>query len=260
MDRQNFEYYESLFKNACFQLCEDLKFDYDKLEFNNEEIEDEYYFRAFGEKDEKGFDFDVALRWSDDPRGSDVSLNINYSKGANPFYFRERIEYLMDHGDFLGRWAAWAVLNYRKNHNKADLDSLFYEADIQVYGLPDLSNPTRTEIEVFLTGAKTLNEEIMIYRFRHPEDSVRYRSFSYAFHFPTKDHVWIIFPRLGALDSGAAHRDYEQAEELINSLDSSKVTRKNFDIEYYDFSKVCAHEKNGYKMVPKMRFLVHLME
>ena len=229
------------FKSATSQICEDLSISPKSIKFDHYETPKtglDYIADGKG----KGISFNFHLRTEtkeDDVTTGRItaSLEIYYSESASSFYFHEDIDYLRGHSDFLGRWAAWAVFNYNIKHNPVNLDSLFNETDIKVYGLPRYTHPTIMELRIFFNGLRNIAKKVLVYRFRHPDDEVRYRSFSYAFYvYPGNTHLWVFFPELGGLDSGGAFHDYKTVEKLLKTK-KIKIERKNFDISYKDLRK-----------------------
>lgn len=245
--------YRILFESACRQLCEDLAYDYESIKIESDEIDEnelDYWVDAAGGKS-GDFSFRVKIfPQKQNKRGGDeswASLQIFYSEGADSFFFDELIGYIQGHSDFLARWAAWAILNFKNKHDPVNLSSLFHGAGLQILGVPSSTDPSAI-LKILLAGWSALNEEILVYRFRHADDSVRYRAFSYAFYSTSgRGHEWMIFPRLGGLDSGGAGSNLRITENLIKKMDSAKIKRKYFDIDYYKFENYLAENSWSFK-------------
>ncbi|WP_179365132.1 hypothetical protein [Nitrosarchaeum sp. AC2] len=184
------------------------------------------------------FTFDLKT-WA---KGKDVldgrmspSLEISYSDSSAPFWVHEDdLKEFIHHPNFISRWAAWGVFNFNLKHNPANLESLFNDMSIRVYGIPQHTSPTIGEAYLLFGGInKYHSKRLLVYKFRHVEPGDKYRSFSYAFlcsHNNFHD-FWVFFPNCGGLDSGGANGDLQTIEELISSV-KVKVEKKNLDIKY----------------------------
>jgi hypothetical protein len=226
------------FKDATEQICFDLKVDPSTkdIEKDDDHAEGHAYYTSSGFGALGRFRFMVDLNEKSkniSKRELKATLEINYSEGAAPFYMRENILWLEPHGQFLGRWAAWAVHNFNLDHNRINLESRFQEMDIRIYGLPGYSQPTVPEMKVLIAGLEKYQSDVLVYRFRHVSEDVRYRSFSYAFLVNFEYPYWVFFPELGGLDSGGAGGDFEETEEQLQQLSKKvSVRREYYDIKY----------------------------
>lgn len=72
------------------------------------------------------------------------------------------------------------------------------------------------------------SKRLLVYKFRHVDPTVKYRSFSYAFLCSHNNfhNFWVFFPNCGGLDSGGASGDLHTIEDLISSV-KVKVERKS---------------------------------
>lgn len=192
----------------------------------------------------RGFDFHLRTVTEDeDPTQGEMtaSLTISFKEEAAPYFFHENIDYVKEHSHFLSRWASWAIFNFRQEHQKVDLQSLFHDTILRVYGLPLYSTPAEQEAELLFRGIIAAQKsKLFIYKFRHVRRADLYRSFSYAVRVDLESGLpfWVFFPETCGLDSGGARHTYEQFENLI-SLAGSKleVEIKRVDIEYSELEK-----------------------
>lgn len=231
------------FIDASRQISEDLGINYKKVKVDRYETGAVgLSYIAIGEGKPYRFDFHLktTTEKSNVTTGKmEASINIRYDEGSVPFRIHEDITELKTHSDFLARWTAWAVYNFNIKHNPINLDSLFNEMDILVYGIPRNTYPTMTEMQLLMGGVRTIKKgKILIYRFRHVDPTVKYRSFSYAFLVAHDDlhYFWVFFPEVGGLDSGGAGHDLQTTEELIKKI-KVKTERKYFDIKYNKLEK-----------------------
>ena len=234
------------FIDASRQISEDLGINYKKVKVDRYETGAVgLSYVASGEGKPYRFDFHLktTTEKADVTTGKmEASINIRYDEGSVPFWMHEDITELKTHSDFLARWTAWAVYNFNIKHNPVNLDSLFNEMDILVYGIPRITYPTMSELHLLMGGIRTLKKgKILIYRFRHVDPTVKYRSFSYAFLVAHDDlhYFWVFFPEVGGLDSRGAGHDLKTTEELIKKI-KVKTERKYFDIKYDKLEKFLA--------------------
>ncbi|MCH7647296.1 MAG: hypothetical protein IIA83_01640 [Thaumarchaeota archaeon] len=227
------------FIEASRQVCDDLDVSYDAIKAERHETPTiGITYSARGTGDNYGFDFYLKT----DAENENVLsgrmsawLQIHYSDSSAHFFFDEYdISMLKPHPNFLPRWAAWAVFNFNLKHNPVNLESLFNEIDIRVYGLPLHTNPTMGEAHLLVRGINQSQiNKLLVYKFRHVDPDVKYRSFSYAFlvSYDNFRDFWVFFPNCGGLDSGGASGDLYAMEELTKTV-KTKVERKCFDIKY----------------------------
>ena len=231
------------FRNASRQICDDLNVSHDGVKAERYETPSVgISYSAVGNNSECEFTFYLKTETKEKDVLSgkmSASLDIYYSKGSAPFSFYESLDSLKLHPDFLERWTAWAVHNFNLKHNPANLESLFHEMDIRVYGLPRYTIPTMGEAHMLIGGIRQFPpNNLLIYRFRHVDPQVKYRSFSYAFLVSHNNihSFWVFFPNCGGLDSGGASGDLHTLEELISSV-KTKSERKDLDIKYGELEK-----------------------
>jgi hypothetical protein len=243
-----------LFDGAVEQVCFDLEVDplSKRIKKEDDFPEGHGYFTAsgYGKLGEFRFTVDLNEKSKNIPeRELKAGLSIHYAVGASSYSLHEDILWLEHHGDFLGRWAAWAVHNFNLQHNRLNLQSRFQESSIRIYGLPRYSQPTISEMKLLLAGIEKYQYELLVYRFRHVSQDVRYRSFSYAFLVSNDyDTYWVFFPSLGGLDSGGAGGDFKETEEQIEILGKKlSLERKYFDITYDELEAYLRDHSEGFE-------------
>lgn len=231
------------FVEASRQISEDLGINYKKVKVDRYETGTVgLSYVSTGEGKPYRFDFHLktTTEKADVTTGKmEASVEIYYDEGSAPFWIHEDVTELKTHSDFLARWTAWAVYNFNIKHNLVNLDSLFNEMDILVYGIPGNTYPTMSEMQLLMGGIRTIKKgKILIYRFRHVDPIIKYRSFSYAFLVAHDDlhYFWVFFPEIGGLDSGGAGHDLKTTEGLIKKI-KVKTERKYFDIPYTELEK-----------------------
>ncbi|MCW4010630.1 MAG: hypothetical protein NWF05_08425 [Candidatus Bathyarchaeota archaeon] len=189
-------------------------------------------------QDSKGFCFCVSEEFDGPTRKLTATLSIYFQEGAAPFYINENIDYIAGHSNFLCRWAAWAVFNFKQAHEKISLESLFYESQIRVYGLPRYCDPAEGEASLLFNGMLMLQQDkVLIYKFRHidPPSGYLTRFFSFGVWVNTLKNppFWVIFPNFCGLDSGRGFSTYKKFGSLISMLkEKLEVEIRNFDIQY----------------------------
>lgn len=160
-----------------------------------------------------------------------ATLEVDFDDHAPPFYMQNALGNGSYPPDCLTRWAAWAVHQFNLKHNPTNLENLFAETSIRVYGLPHYSHPTITEMQLLMWGLRKAASQVTVHRFRHLREDDWYRSYSYAIWAHTEYHGhWVFFYEAGGLDSGAAHRDMKTMEQLILDL-GKRANMQNHDIE-----------------------------
>jgi hypothetical protein len=225
------------FKDAAKQIASDLRID-SEITYDLDDSELGIDFSANATEDPKEFDFWLHEEKEKDGSTWKASLSIGYREGAAQFYFQENIDYIFGHSSFLCRWAAWAVSNFNKKHNPVDLESIFNESTIRVYGFPGYSEPGEAELKILSNGILNLQKsKVLIYKFRHvdPPSGYLIRSFSYAIWvtIPDSHCFWVFFPDLSSLDSGRAYRTYKLVDKLLEMLNTKlEVEIHPIDIDY----------------------------
>lgn len=162
---------------------------------------------------------------------------IRFDEIQDSYFFFENIDYIKSHPRFMSRWASWAIYKFRLKYHKVDLETLFHFKTIRVYGLPRLSSPTESEAEILVKGILSAQDEkTIVYKFRHIDPDVLYRSYSYAFYvnsISTHGDYWVFFPNASGIDSGGAHHTYRYFEELIALLSNNlEVDLRKIDVPY----------------------------
>lgn len=243
------------FKEASKQICDDFGISYNDVEaerYEEPNVGISYSARGKGDK----YDFYFFLKTyaeNNDPLSGimSASLDITYSDNGGEFSFNEPdISWLKPHPNSLLRWAAWAVFNFNIKHNPVNLEFLFPDPKIRVYGLSNYTNPTIGEMHIVIGGIHHFPpQKLLVYRFRHVDSGDKYRSFSYAFKVShtTFPSFWIFFLNCGGLDSGGAHGDLLKIEELIDTI-KTKVERIYFDISYDDLKKFLQERGEGLRL------------
>jgi len=160
-----------------------------------------------------------------------ATLEIDFEDHTPAFYMQSALGNGSYPPDSLTRWAAWAVHKFNLKHNPTNLENLFGETSIRVYGLPHYSHPTITEMQLLMWGLRKAASQVTVHRFRHLREDDWYRSYSYAIWARTEYHGhWVFFYEAGGLDSGEAHRDMKTMEQLILGL-GKRANVRNHDIE-----------------------------
>lgn len=217
------------FKKAAKEIAIDLEMNTRKLEIKYDETPKIGldYFARLSEID-RMFEFHLSTETDEEDPASGimkVSLQIYFRKDTPPYWFSENINYMKNHPEFLSRWASWAIYNFRQEHQKINLQSLFYNSLLRVY--------TEEEIDPLFYGILAIQEDnIMIYKFRHIRRDDLYRSFSYAVYVKpkTNEYYWAVFPNVCGVDSGGAYRLYKHFENMIEMIKQ----KLNVKIEMYN--------------------------
>lgn len=203
---------------------------------------------------ERGFDFHLRTETEDeDPTRGEMtaSLSISFMEEVNPYYFHENIDYIKGYPNFLSRWVSWALFNFRHKHQKVDLQSIFHDTIIRVYGVP--RHTARQEAELLFRGILEAQKcKLFIYKFMHIRRGDRYRSFSYAvrvdLEYPAP--FWVFFPDTCGIDSGGAMRTYKHFEKLITLARSKlEVEVKRFDVEYEELEGYLLRNSYGFESI-----------
>jgi hypothetical protein len=242
------------FLDATRQVCEDLGINPRRIKltrFETEHIGITYIAEGSNKTTRFVFDVKTEAKGRDLLSGTmDASMEICYDKNASPFFLSENIDYMRVHQPSLPRWAAWAVFNFNLKHNPVNLESLFNEMPLRVYGLPRLTYPGLSEVRLLIGGLEKFHKgKILIYKFRHVIDS-RYRAFSYAFLVGTTYHYyWGFFPELGGMDSGGWSIALKETESLIKRLSrKKKVEVRRFDIDCEQFEEFLKNHADGFPL------------
>jgi hypothetical protein len=232
----NTEIFEE-FVQAANQIREDLNIKA-AIETDHAEGEMGFDFTARAYDTYRGFDFWLNQKIDKTKRRLRTSLSIDFQEGVAPFNLTENIDYIVGHSDFLCRWAAWAVFNFRQAHERTNLNSIFHEAQIRVYGVPHYCDPAEGEANLLFKGILELQKDkVLIYKFRHvdPPNSWLLRSFSYAVWVYTGENppFWVVFPNFCGLEGGRSFSTYKQFEKFVASLKPKlEVEVRRFDVPY----------------------------
>lgn len=188
--------------------------------------------------DNRGFHFHLrTVTKVEDPYSGKMTafLTIYFDYALPPFTFHENIDYLKGHPNFLCRWVFWAIYNFRLKHQTFDLETVFNESIIRVYGEPGYG--ADAEISLILNGMLNAHQDkVIIYKFGHVDREDRFRRFSYAFLVNPKylgGAYLAFFPMCAGLDSGGSYSSYKYIEECIQKLNKKfEVEIRRFDIDY----------------------------
>jgi hypothetical protein len=244
------------FIKAAKELASDLEMDSDKIRVRHREtprIGLDYSAQLYVK--EQSFDFHLRTETEDeDPTQGEMtaSLNVSFMEEVNPYFFHENIDYIKGHPNFLSRWVSWALFNFRQEHQKIDLQSLFHDTIIRVYGMSTYTAEQEAELLFRGIGASQ-KRKLFIYKFRHIRQEDRYRSFSYAvrvdlYHSP----FWVFFPNTCGIDSGGAMQTYEHFEKLISLVKSKlEVEVKRFDIDYEELEGFLLRNSCGLESITR---------
>lgn len=237
--------YPEEFLKATRQICEDLGINQRSVKYERWNAGNlEEGFDARGINNHCEFVFTVTVDKEKSEMTDDRFLHIRFDNNARPFEFNDR---RVDHHYKLDKWAAIAMYEIRTKHTPVNLDSLFNDMHIRVYGMPGYTISTIPELRFLMSAIKERQHKLVVYKFRHlDDDAARYRSLSYAFLINEGD-FWIIFPRLGGLDSGTASGHVEEAEKLIAELpEYFRVERRNFDVPYQELERFLIRRSSGF--------------
>jgi hypothetical protein len=204
----------------------------------------------------KGFSFYIrtVTEEEDSTKGRmTATLSLAFKEEIPPYYFDENIDYLKWHPEFLSRWVAWAMFNFRQAHERVDLFSLFQDCTIRIYGIPNYSLPAEQECEILFKGIIAVQtNKLFIYKFRHIRDGDRYRGFSYAIRVDAdrSPPYWVFFANQSGLDSGGAGGTYYVFEDMINLAKKSlKVKITKIDVEYEQLERFLLERKSGFDSI-----------
>ncbi|GAG25589.1 unnamed protein product, partial [marine sediment metagenome] len=143
------------FITASKEIAVDLEMNENDVMIEHEEIPNiGLDYKAFSRNNAKEFNFSI---WTDateeDPATGvmTATVSISFEVGA-PYYYSQKINFLKTHSDFLSRWVAWAVHNYRLQYKKVNLNALFSEIDIHIYSIPGYSRTTDREAVLLFNG------------------------------------------------------------------------------------------------------------
>jgi hypothetical protein len=225
----------SEFIEAVKQICSDLDIPEEAVNMEVVVYDPEFFYSASSRRaklPDFAFHVDYTRRARDIEKPQlYATLEVDFDDHTPAFYIRNALGDGSYPPDCVVRWAALAVHQFNLKHNPTNLESLFGETSIRVYGLPHYSDPTTTEMQLLMRGLRSMKSQVTVHRFRHLREDDWYRSYSYAVWAQTDRHgYWAFFHEAGGLDSGEANRDMKLMEQLI--LDLGKLVRvKNHDIE-----------------------------
>ena len=151
------------FLDATRQVCEDLGINPRRIKltrFETEHVGITYIAEGSNKTTRFVFDVKTEAKGRDLLSGTmDASMEICYDKNASPFFLSENIDYMRVHQPSLPRWAAWAVFNFNLKHNPVNLESLFNEMPLRVYGLPRLTYPGLSEVRLLIGGLEKFQRQ-----------------------------------------------------------------------------------------------------
>ncbi len=243
------------FKKAAVEAALDLNLNPEEIEFRDVETPKiGLSYSATILEGVKNFDFFLRTTTDqDDPTTGTMKafLTIGFTEGGAPYSFSEKLEYIKNHHNFLSRWISWAIFNYRKEHEKTNLETLFYDVDLRVYGIPGYGKPAEEEAKILFNGLLSLEpEKVLVYKFRHiKKDNYLCRDISYAiFVNPAFGTCfWAVFPDNCGLDSGGAHNTYRHFENLITELANKiPVEIRRYDIDYEELNNFLLKHESGF--------------
>jgi hypothetical protein len=202
----------------------------------------------------RGFDFHLRTdtRDSDPTSGSmTATMTISFAEELNPYYFHEKFKTGKERPHSLSRWVSWAIFNFRQEHQKVNLQSLFSDMELRIYGIPGYGAEEEAEL-VFNGMLTTQREKVLVYKFRHiTKESYLQRAISYAILVTLKNtvhHFWVVFPDSCGLDSGAAFGSYRHFENLIEKLRKKfDVEVRRYDIKYSEFELFLLKNASGFE-------------
>jgi len=243
------------FRRVAEEIAEDLEMEEGKIKIGHGESHLGFDYTAGLFNNTRGFDFHLRKKIEKTRQKTiekmEASLAIHFQEGVAPYFFHESIDYIVGHPDFLGRWASWAIFNFRQAHEKINLESLFHEMDIRIYGIPGYCEPAESEAETLFNGILATQEgKVIVYRFRHMDpESYLCRSLSYAVYVSPKgfSSFWAVFPDNCGLDSGGGYSAYNHFEKLIEKVKQRyEVEVKKYDALYDEFEAFLLKKSAGF--------------
>lgn len=230
---------ESQFLIAAKQVASDLGVDWKRVQHDMYDTNpDEFLYRASGEADSgiPSFDFVVTCSSHTARIGSYVrepyvraGIQIEYEH-ATKFDLDEDITSMVNHPNYLIRWAGWAIHRFNLEHNAVDLNSRIGWNPIEVYG-GDRCDQSLTQFGLLMRGLQASGSKVTVLRFRHVGRGFWYRSYSYAVWAESEEWpgLWIFFYNLGGLDSGGWYSQLKWVEQRIADLGTNAKV-ETFDI------------------------------
>ena len=237
-------------------ICDDLGIHFKGGEINQAESDNGSTYRAY-------VDGKYALDFSLDTFVNDgkiwktlVHISIKYDRGSIPFYEGGDIVEHVNEDGYLERWATRALHNFNLKHHSVNLDALFGETDIRVYGTYDDPILALKEMKCFLNGMRLAETDKPAYRFRHVEGLMR--TFSYGFFVSdgSAAHFWAFFHNMGGLDSGGHNISRKAVEDMIAANLSTDM--KCVDIEYARLRKFLSGHVTAFNRVTRNTLSFHL--
>jgi hypothetical protein len=183
------------------------------------------------------FGFSVSYKVKSLPETGDnpyvrADLEIEYERQMK-WYIRKDITSMVNHPNYLIRWAGWAMHNFNLEHHPLDLERRIGESGVEVYG-GDRLDESLTQFGLLVKGLRGSGSKVTVLKLRHVSEEIWYRSYSYAIWAETEEArglprgLWIFFYNIGGLDSGGWYGDYKWVEKTIATL------RKDVTVETHD--------------------------
>lgn len=224
------------FLTAAHRLASELNTNTEKIVNNRIDSRTNSYYSSTGEGDEYTFFFEFnVLRSRGKILSVFTSVIIYYNCFSAYFDISEDIT-AKNHGNYLNKLVDWTIYSFNRHRNSGELDALFSNVPVRVYGLPNDMEWTEPELSHFINGINAQSQNVLIYKIRHIDTNTKYRSFSYAFF---QGRFWAFFLVVGGLDSGGAHSNLDRVNEMIENI-SVPVDMKNIDINYYELEEYLA--------------------
>ena len=226
-----------MFCKATKQLCNDLGIDYEQVNKDRQEFAKRSVYNAYGFGCKCPLTFSVILEQINrvDCQMLSVWVQIPYGEGSAPFEFGDYdIPESKRRGDYLVRWVEYAVHKFHLEHKSINLDSRFAGAYIRVYGIDEDPDLTLAEMKIFINGIKkTLNDQIIVYKFRHINQDTEYKSFSYGFSAARREVMrpfWVFFHGVGGTYPAGDGRYLNEIERVTKRIKGG--VQEWFDVEY----------------------------
>ena len=241
------------FKNATLAICSDLKINEKDVEisrFETPKLGVDYTSSSSGEPLHFFFHLRTVTKEMDVTQGKmTVALDVYSSEGDPSFDFYEEIKDTKWHTNFLQRWISKAISKFNDNKLSDNLESLFHNSEMRIYGMPNSHTPTIQELTVFLNGIVSYVNKLIVYRFRHVREIDMYRQFSYAFLVSSGvTPLWIFFLNVGSPDSGGAKHDFDYIENQLTQISKTmKVELRDRDIEYGHLEKYLIQHSTSFE-------------
>lgn len=230
------------FLTAVKQVSSEVGVDWEAVRYNVYDTNPgEFLFTSNGRSAMRNVEFDFYAKWITEDfyeKGTKPSIRtgIEINFDHTRFELDQDLTSMVNHTNYLIRWAGWAIHCYNLEHHPVNLETCLGQNLIHLYGAPRERYPTMTEFRLLMMGLKSGNTKVNVLKFRHVDSGNWYRSYSYgiwAQDSPDGEGLWVFFCRAAGLDSGGWYGNYTEIEKLIQDL-GDNATVLNYDIRLKD--------------------------